>query len=463
MGSSQSLPRASATTLLQGPMLNKVPEVTLYFWIIKILCTTVGETAADYLNTNLGFGLTNTTYVVGAFLAAVLVVQFKLRKYIPGAYWVAVVLISVVGTLITDNLTDNFGVALQVSTVLFAIALAAVFAAWYASEKTLSIHTIYSTKREAFYWLTILFTFALGTAAGDLVAEQFNIGYLNSVFLFVGIIAVIGIARFGLEMDAVATFWAAYIITRPLGASIGDFLSQDPTDGGLGLGSTVTSFIFLAAILAAVVYLMMTKKDEIVLESGDGAGPPPALGSTAADSGKRLIGWAAVAATVALTIGVMATASATGLAKTPSAATLAESDEAGGAAPAANAPTALPGASKTTVDVKLGEWSIAPSVTSAKAGVVTFNIQNAGPANRHEFIILKTDLAPDALPTLKDKSLNEDAAGITSPGEGGIIAPGKAESVTVNMTPGKYVFVDNIVEKGLVHWEKKAFATFTVK
>ena len=272
MSVSRAFRQSSAKALWSGPMLNKVPEITFYFWIIKILCTTVGETAADYVNGRLGLGLTNTTYVVGALLAAALVVQFRVRKYVPSIYWVSVVLISVVGTLITDNLPDNFGVALQVTTVVFAIGLAAVFAAWYASEKTLSIHTIYSTKREAFYWLAILFTFALGTAAGDLVAEQFNLGYLNSVFLFSGIIAVIGIARFGLEMDAVATFWAAYIVTRPLGASIGDYLSQDTTNGGLGFGSSVTSVMFLAAILAAVVYLMVTKKDEIVVETGDSFG-----------------------------------------------------------------------------------------------------------------------------------------------------------------------------------------------
>ena len=462
MSSSIASQKTSVTSLWAGPMLNKVPEVTLYFWIIKILCTTVGETAADYLNSTLGFGLTNTTYVVGAFLAMALLVQFRVRKYVPGMYWVAVVLISVVGTLITDNLTDNFGIALQVTTVLFAIGLAAVFAAWYASEKTLSIHTIYSTKREAFYWLAILFTFALGTAAGDLVAEQFNIGYLNSVFLFVGIIAVIGIARFGLNMDAVATFWAAYIITRPLGASIGDYLSQDTVNGGLGLGSNVTSFIFLVAILAAVVYLMVTKKDEIVGDAGDGSSGSEAVESFASHSRARLIGWGGVAATIALTVGVMATASATGLAKSPSAAALLESEDAG--APAAVNSAAPPAADspKATVDVTLGEWSIVPSVASAKAGAITFNIKNAGPAKRHEFIILKTDLAPGALPLARDKSLNESGPGITSPGEGGILVPGKAESVTVTMAPGKYVFVDNIVESGLVHWEKKAFATFTV-
>ncbi len=245
-----------------GQMLNKVPEVTLYFWIIKILCTTVGETAADYLNETLGFGLTNTTYVVGALLIAALGFQFSVRKYVPPIYWVAVVLISVVGTLITDNLTDNIGVALEATTAFFAVGLAVVFAVWYANEKTLSIHTIYTTKREAFYWLAILFTFALGTAAGDYIAEQLNLGYLISLMLFAGLIAAVVVLRFSLNLNAVLAFWLAYILTRPLGASIGDYLSQSRDDGGLGLGTTATSMIFLAAILGLVVFLSITKRDE---------------------------------------------------------------------------------------------------------------------------------------------------------------------------------------------------------
>ena len=158
-------------------MLNKVPEVTVFFWIIKVLCTTIGETAADFLNTNLSLGLTKTTYIMAALLIAVLVFQFRAPKYVPAIYWLAVVLISVVGTLITDNMVDNFGVSLVVSTTVFAVALAATFAVWFASERTLSIHSIVTTKREAFYWLAILFTFALGTASGDLVAEKLNVGY----------------------------------------------------------------------------------------------------------------------------------------------------------------------------------------------------------------------------------------------------------------------------------------------
>src|SRR5690348_14314187 len=158
-------------------MLNKVPEITLYFWVIKILCTTVGETAADYLNTNLGLGLSGTSYIMSAVLIAALVAQFATTRYRPGIYWLAVVLISVVGTLVSDNLVDGYGVPLQTTTIAFSIALAITFAVWYASERTLSIHTIFTTKREAFYWAAVLFTFALGTSAGDYLSEQLAFGY----------------------------------------------------------------------------------------------------------------------------------------------------------------------------------------------------------------------------------------------------------------------------------------------
>jgi uncharacterized membrane-anchored protein len=244
-------------------MLNKVPEVTLYFWIIKILCTTVGETAADYLNDTLGFGLTNTTYIVSALLAVALAFQFRLRLYVPTVYWLAVVLISVVGTLITDNMVENLGITLTTSTIGFSIALALTFAAWYASERTLSIHTIYSTRREAWYWLTVLFTFALGTAAGDLLAEQIAIGYWKSALIFGGAIGVIFFLHRVLKLNAILAFWLAYILTRPFGASIGDYLSQPTADGGRGLGTTVTSVIFLGAIASTVAYLTVTKRDRI--------------------------------------------------------------------------------------------------------------------------------------------------------------------------------------------------------
>jgi uncharacterized membrane-anchored protein len=264
----QSLDRSNAQRierrwLPSRTMLNKVPEVTLYFWIIKVLCTTVGETAADYLNETLGLGLTRTTWITAAVLVVALIFQFRLRLYVPGIYWFAVVLISVVGTLITDNLTDNFGVSLVTTTIVFSFVLAGVFAGWYASERTLSIHTIVTTKREAFYWLTVLFTFALGTAAGDLTAERLAVGYWKSALLFAALIGAVFALHRLLGLNAILAFWIAYILTRPLGASIGDYLSQPKADGGLGLGTTVTSIIFLLTILLVVVYLTVTKADRI--------------------------------------------------------------------------------------------------------------------------------------------------------------------------------------------------------
>ena len=244
-------------------ILNKVPQITLYFWVIKILCTTVGETAADFLNTNLHLGLTGTSIAMGMLLIITLFFQFKAKQYIPGIYWLAVVLISVVGTLITDNLTDNLGVSLEVTTIVFAVALAITFTIWYASEKTLSIHKIDTLRREAFYWLAILFTFALGTAAGDLLAESLKLGYLLSAGIFAGLIVIDWLTYKYLKLNAVLAFWIAYILTRPLGASIGDYLSQSHDDGGLGLGTIITSAIFLIAILATVIYLTRTKKDVI--------------------------------------------------------------------------------------------------------------------------------------------------------------------------------------------------------
>jgi uncharacterized membrane-anchored protein len=244
-------------------MLNKVPEVTLYFWIIKILATTVGETFADYLNSTMGIGLTGTTLVMSGFLAVALIYQFSLRRYVPFVYWLSVVLISVVGTLFSDNLVDNFGIGLPVTTVAFAAILAVVFAVWYRSEGTLSIHSITTTGREAFYWLAVLFTFALGTSAGDLTAERLSVGYWQSVILFAALIAITYIAHLRFHADAILTFWIAYILTRPLGASIGDYLSQPKDAGGLALGTTVTSIIFLTTILAVVAFLTVTKFDRI--------------------------------------------------------------------------------------------------------------------------------------------------------------------------------------------------------
>ncbi len=213
------------------------------------------------MNAKLGLGLTKTTLIMGTLLAIVLAFQFLKRRYVPAIYWLAVVLLSVVGTLITDNLTDNLHISLTTTTIVFSVALAATFACWYLVEKSLSIHSIFTTRREAFYWLTILFTFALGTAAGDLVAEKAGLGYLVTLLMVAGLIALVTLAHFYLKLNGILAFWIAYVLTRPLGASIGDYLSQPHNAGGLALGTTKTSGLFLALILGLVIYLVMTKKD----------------------------------------------------------------------------------------------------------------------------------------------------------------------------------------------------------
>ena len=241
-------------------MLNKVPEVTVFFWVIKILCTTVGESFADYINATLGFGLTNTTVVFSVALVAVLVLQFRARAYVPGIYWLAVVLISVVGTLLTDILTDSQGVPLALSTAVFTVLLAGVFAAWYARERTLSIHSINTTSREGWYWLVVLVTFALGTASGDWTLDLTGWSPGVATLVPAGLIVAV-IVAWKLGMGPVLSFWLAYILTRPLGANIGDFLASPHADGGLGLGTLGTSVIFLGTILATVIYLTVTKVD----------------------------------------------------------------------------------------------------------------------------------------------------------------------------------------------------------
>ena len=192
-------------SVLNRRLRNKVPEVTIFFWIIKILCTTVGESAADFLNVNLNWGLTNTSIVT-----------------------------------------------------------AVVFLIWYASEKTLSIHSIYTRRREAFYWLAVLVSFALGTAVGDLISEGLGVGYLKTGLLCAGLIGIITVA-WRLGLDAVLAFWLAYILTRPLGASIGDLMAKPTADGGLNLGVTVTSLILLVLIVATIVYLSIKKPDVITV------------------------------------------------------------------------------------------------------------------------------------------------------------------------------------------------------
>jgi uncharacterized membrane-anchored protein len=235
-------------------MLNKVPEVTLSFWVIKIMSTTVGETGADYLAVHVGLGTAVTGALMLALLIAALLVQLRARQYVPWIYWLTVVLVSVVGTQITDALTDGLGISLYISTAVFSVALAAIFAIWYRSERTLSIHSIVTRRRELFYWAAILLTFALGTASGDLATEALGLGFKLGVVVFGGLIAVIALARY-LGANAVLTFWLAYILTRPLGASLGDLLSQARTYGGLGFGNVQTSVVFLLVIVVLVAFV----------------------------------------------------------------------------------------------------------------------------------------------------------------------------------------------------------------
>lgn len=252
-------------------MLSKVPEVTVWFWVIKILCTTVGESFADWINIGLGAGLYATAIIFTIVLGIVLAVQFRLNHYVPTVYWLTVVILSVAGTLYTDVLTDGLGVPLALSTTVFAILLAVVFGVWYARERTLSIHSIVTTPRELFYWLAVLVTFALGTAVGDWTIALTGWSPGTSVLLPVGLIVAIALGwRFG--PNAVLSFWLAYILTRPLGANLGDWFASPSTQHGLGLGYGLTSIIFLATILSAVVYLTLSRAD--VIQTADDSRSP---------------------------------------------------------------------------------------------------------------------------------------------------------------------------------------------
>ncbi len=259
----------STTASAVWSMLNKVPQITLIFWVIKILATTVGETVADFLNERMGFGLNGTSLVMSAVFLVALGVQLTRRRYVPSVYWTVVVLVSVVGTLISDNLVDNLGISLRTTSIAFACALAVVFAAWWLSEHTLSVHSIRTTKRELFYWAAILFTFALGTSAGDLLGEASGLGYGPSALVFASLIALAALAYFILKINGVLAFWIAYVVTRPLGASMGDLLSQTHQHGGVGLGTTATSAAFLVVIVGLVTYLTVTHED-FVPEPDDG-------------------------------------------------------------------------------------------------------------------------------------------------------------------------------------------------
>lgn len=251
---------------MKKQLINRVAELGVLFWVIKIFSTTVGETAADYVAVNLKLGLPITAILMGVITIGVVIWNFRQRKYYPPSYWLLIVMMSIEGTLITDYLVDNFGVSLLILDVVFTIAMIVAFYLWYAKEETLSIHSINNNARERFYWIIVLTTFALGTGVGDTVSEYLKVGYLYSLIIFGSIFILAGILYYTKIINAVLAFWIAFIVTRPIGASLGDLFIQAPKDGGLGVSITTINSIFFAVIIACVVYLTFKPaKEEKIL------------------------------------------------------------------------------------------------------------------------------------------------------------------------------------------------------
>jgi len=246
-------------------LLVKVPAVTLFFWLLKIFSTTVGETLGDTLNDGLGLGLANAGLLMLGVTIVLMVLQMSLKKYIPVVYWVSIISISTLGTLITDNLHDNFGWQNWQSALVFGVVLAFVFAIWWLQERTLSIKTINTRKREGFYWLAILATFAMGTAGGDIFLDDLGWPLLNSSIMFASLIGVLGILWHYKKIGAVFAFWCIYVLTRPLGASVGDLLSL-PKPDGYGFGPENITYIALTLIGLMILYVSLSKVD--VIEKG---------------------------------------------------------------------------------------------------------------------------------------------------------------------------------------------------
>jgi uncharacterized membrane-anchored protein len=251
--------------------LKKVPEVTALFWITKILTTAMGETTSDFLVHRLGPGV--AVPLGGIALVTALVVQFRADRYIPWAYWLAVLMVAVFGTMAADVLHKGGGIPYLVSTAFFAVVLTGVFVVWNRSEGTLSIHSIVTPRREAFYWLAVITTFALGTAAGDLTATTFGLGYWASGVLFAVIIAVPAVGHWKFGMNEVLAFWFAYILTRPLGASFADWLAVSHARGGLAWGSGTVSLLLGAFIVGCVAVLTVTGAGAPDNAAGPAAGP----------------------------------------------------------------------------------------------------------------------------------------------------------------------------------------------
>ena len=253
----------------------KVPEITAYFWIVKLLSTAMGEATSDFLNASIGPAIAVPLMLIG--LGVALRLQFKAGRYVPWYYWLVVVMVAVFGTSAADALHVGFGIPYPVSTAFYALVLAAIFVAWYRSEQTLSIHSIYTPRRERYYWATVLATFALGTAAGDMTATTLHLGYLASGVMFAVVIAIPAVAYAWFGLNEIVAFWFAYIVTRPLGASFADWLDNPRHLGGLALGTGPVSVALAIAIAAFVGYLTVTHVDVEGEQTVAQASPRPIL------------------------------------------------------------------------------------------------------------------------------------------------------------------------------------------
>jgi uncharacterized membrane-anchored protein len=251
---------AAAQTLRGARTIaRKVPEVTLAFWLIKLLTTAMGESTSDYLVHRFD---PYTAVALGAIAFSIaIVLQFAARRYVPWVYWLAVAMVAVFGTMAADVLHIGLRIPYVVSSAFFAVALAVIFAVWYATEKTLSIHSIDNGTRELFYWATVITTFALGTATGDMTASTLRLGYLVSGLLFLALFAVPALGYRFLGWNEVFAFWFAYIVTRPIGASFADWFGRTPDLGGIGVGTGLVSVLLAILIVACVAFLTITRKD----------------------------------------------------------------------------------------------------------------------------------------------------------------------------------------------------------
>lgn len=246
---------------MSNELINRVAGLSIFFWIVKIFSTTVGETAADYVAVDLNVGLVGTTLIMGVITIIAIILNFRFKKYFAPAYWFLIVMMSIEGTLITDILVDSFNISLITLDIVFTVAMILGFILWYQEEGTLSIHKINNNRREVFYWLIVLTTFALGTAVGDSVSEHLSFGYANSLMLFGTIFVVAGALFYSKIISGVTAFWIAFIVTRPIGASLGDLFIQAPKDGGMGIPASTINIAFFSIILLVVAYLTITKVD----------------------------------------------------------------------------------------------------------------------------------------------------------------------------------------------------------